>query len=144
MNQNAINIPKMQALILADQIYVDEETKKKVIAGTFSSLWSSQFPTQYQGMTKAYVSLTNCRGVTKLSLRWVDLKHDSVLMRSPTVSFESKDPLQTIDFIMDIPPFPMPYPGHFAFELYCNDQRLGALRVSVGLRTEGPLQGESQ
>ena len=123
--------PVLQALILADDIYTDQQTGKKVIAGTFGCLWASEFPTQFSRKTKAYVNLTNCHGKLVLKLQWIDLKDDSVLMASPEIQIQVDDPLVNCEVIIEVPGFPLPHEGMFAFELYCNEHRLGALRIVV-------------
>jgi hypothetical protein len=131
--------PTLQALILADDVYIDRDTGKKVIAGTFKDLQSSEFPASFARTTKAFISLTGARGDLRLQLRWVDLADDRVWMESPELVHNTKDndPLMTYEFIIAVPGFPMPHPGHFAFEVYCNDQRLGALRMVVLKRETG-------
>lgn len=117
--------------MLADDVFVDCCTKKKVISGTFNRLWSSEFPTQFSRATKAYVVLTNCRGKVNLELRYVDLLDDSVLMQTQALELEGSDPLSSVEFIIEVPPFPMPHDGYYAFELYCGANRLGGMRLRV-------------
>jgi len=43
----------------------------------------------------------------------------------------SDDPLKTVEAILPVPPLPTPHPGVYALELYCDDESLGALRVTA-------------
>ena len=124
--------PILQSLVLADEIYVDERTKKKVIAGTFNQLWTQKFPAAFSRTTKAYLALTNCRGVQKLKIRYVDLQDESVLTETSEIKITSNDPLQVQELIMEVPPFPMPHEGRYAFEVYVDGDRLGCVRINVG------------
>ena len=124
--------PELQAIVLADDVYTDAATKKKVIAGTFNALWSQKFPAKFGRTTKAYLVLANCHGTQRLKVRYVDLQDESVLMESSEVSVTSKSPLERIEVVMEVPPFLMPHEGQYAFEVYCNGVRVGGIRISVG------------
>lgn len=128
--------PVLQALILADHIYQDKETGKKVIAGTFSQLWSAQFPNTFGRATYAYVCLTGLHGQTDLCLRYRDLRTHEVLLESPHIQLNCSDPLQSIELIIVVPPFPMPHEGVYAFELHASGRMLGSVRISVGKRED--------
>ena len=124
--------PILQAIVLADDVYTDAATKKKVIAGTFNQLWTSKFPAQLGRTTKAYLVLTNCHGSQKLQIRYVDLKDGSILLESPEVELAIRDPLAINEVVMEVPPFPMPHEGKYDFEVYCNGSNLGHIQINVG------------
>ena len=120
--------PVLQALVLADHIYVDPDTQKKTIIGTFNTIWSNQFPNQLNKSTFAYVSLTEVQGKIPLQLRYVDLQDNKLLIKLD-FEVESSDPLTSIELIFAVPPFPMPQEGVFAFEVVYDDVSIGSLRV---------------
>lgn len=123
-------LPRLQALVLADHIYQDAATGKKVVAGTFNRLWAETFPTQFGRPTFAYVSLTEIRGKVTVSLRYVDNQDLSVLMETK-LAIEGDDPLETLEVGIPVPGFPMPHPGSYSFELHANGEKLGSMRVNV-------------
>ena len=124
--------PILQAAILADDVYTDAASKKKIIAGTFNQLWSSKFPSQLTRTTKAYLVLTNCHGPQKLKIRYVDLEDGGVLLESPEIELAINDPLERHEVVMEVPPFPMPHEGKYDFEVYCNGSNLGHIQINVG------------
>ena len=124
--------PILQAVVLADDVYIDAATNKKIIAGTFNRLWAKEFPTQFGRCTKAFLVLTNCHGSQKLQIRYVDLRDGSVLLESPEVELTINDPLATNEVVMEVPPFPMPHEGKYDFEVYCNGAPIGSICLSVG------------
>ncbi len=136
--------PRLQALILADHVYADAQTGKKVIAGTFNRLWARSFPTQFSRNTFAYISLTDIRGRVSLELRYVDNQDLSILLRAEPLEVEGSDPLATLDFAMPIPPFPMPHPGSYSFELHANGEKLGSVRVLVARLPEEQVPEEQE
>jgi len=121
--------PTLQALVLADHIYTDAQTGKRVVAGTFRRLLTEklggQGPTTY-----AYISLTSIRDEVCLALRYVDLDDNSVLLETE-FKVVCDDPLATVEMSVQVPPLPTPHEGVFAFELLCNDVQLGSLRIRV-------------
>lgn len=125
-----MNLPVLQALVLADHVYDDRQTRKKVIAGTFNQLWSKQFPDRFSRTTFAFISLTDVRGEQKLMLRYVDLADNAVLMETH-FAVRSGDPLESVEIVIEIPPFPMPHPGAYAFEVLAGSEPLGSLRMTV-------------
>jgi hypothetical protein len=127
-----VTVPVLQALVLADQIYVDKLTGKKVIAGTFNTLWAPEFPAQFPRETWAYICMTEVRGRLSVVLKYVDLLDNSVLMETNAITVDSGgDPLASVELAVVVPGFPMPRAGTYAFELYSGDRLLGALRVRV-------------
>ncbi len=121
--------PILQALVLADHVHIDRGTLKSYVLGTFNELRSSEFPSTMDHATFAFISLTDVRGEVTILLRYVDLSDNKVLMESKGVTITGRDPLVTIEFAVQIPPFPMPHEGTYAFEVYANDEMIGAKRL---------------
>ena len=126
--------PVLQALVLADNVYQDGRTGKMVIAGTFSKLWATQFPAKLGRTTQAYICLTELQGSVTLSLRYLDLQTNELLLKSPDIVVNSENPLATVQLVTEVPPFPMPHEGFYVFELLAGDEPLGSLRIEVGKR----------
>ena len=123
--------PVLQALVLADHVYVDAQTGKKVIAGTFNELRAAEFPTHFAHVTFAYLCLTDLRGETTLDLRYVELSSGEVLMQLADVPVATDSPLDSTELILEVPEFPMPHPGSFALEVHCAGALLGFLRIGI-------------
>ena len=130
-NKKPIPNPTLQTIVLADHVYIDALTQKKVIAGTFNQLRSPQFPAKLARNTGAYLVLANCHGELRLQIRYVDLRDESVLMSSSELVIRTNNPLQANEVVMDVPPFPMPHEGQYAFEVYCNGNQIGGIRIVV-------------
>lgn len=128
--------PTLQALVLADHIYVDRFTGKNVIAGTFNRLWAEKFPQQLSRATFAYICLTNIHAATRLMLCFVDLKTHNVIMKTRSIEVKVDNPLVSTELIIQIPPFPMPAPGFYAFELHAGDEMVGSLRIQMALKKD--------
>jgi hypothetical protein len=145
--------PILQALLVADHVYIDAVTGKKVVAGIFHrlSLTKAAPPHPEAEGSKlrikiplgghrasspfCYISLTELRGEQPFSLRYVHLDQDKVVFHFEfTVS--SKDPLQTQEIVLPLPTLPVDPSGTYALELLWNQEPLGSHRINVDHREE--------
>ncbi len=141
--------PVLQALLLADHVYQDAATGKKVIAGTFNQLrfFKKQRPGSpedvesagaqqqvfggvHSGSPYVYISLTDIRGSVSCVLRYVDLEDNKALLETE-FSITCGDPLETREIIVPMPPLPAGKAGIHALELLCDDAPVGSLRITV-------------
>jgi hypothetical protein len=140
--------PILQSLLLADKVYEDKATGKKIIAGIFNKLLLAQDPPPptgngagehrtpampvgiHAGSPSLYISLVDCKGKLPLSLRFVDLADNKVLMHAE-LSVECSDPLATVEIVIPMPPLDTPRPGVYALELLYDDGPLGSLRITA-------------
>jgi hypothetical protein len=129
--------PVLQALVLADHIYEDKRTGKKVIVGTFNRIWAKEFPSVLGRSTFAYLCLTDVDGTAELQLRYTDLTDHSVLTESTRAPISARDRLSSSEIIIEVPPLPMPHEGAYAFEAYVDDRLIGSLRITAGRPDEG-------
>ncbi|OHB71405.1 MAG: hypothetical protein A2V70_15735 [Planctomycetes bacterium RBG_13_63_9] len=138
--------PVLQALVLAERVYTDI-TGKKIIAGTFNRVQftrTTQFVQERQspsGETKyfvrggvhggspyAYISLTDVVDNTQLTLQFVNLTKNVVILEQQlTVQCDGR--LQTIEIVAPLPPLPVCEAGVYAFEVVCEEAILGSHRV---------------
>jgi hypothetical protein len=129
--------PVLQAFVLADHVYTDAHTGKKVIAGTFNQLWADKYPTQFATATTAYLALRELAGEAQIVLKFASLKDQRVHLQSQPMQVSAPDPRATAELVIAIPPFPMPEPGDYALEAYADDALLGMVRMRLGVRGEG-------
>ncbi|MCC7293465.1 MAG: hypothetical protein IT449_15505 [Phycisphaerales bacterium] len=127
--------PVLQALVLADHIYTDT-TGKKVICGTFSQIWSLQFPNAFSRTTWAYIVLADVMQPTQIQLRFVYLNDNRILMQSRPVTVKSVDPLTPLEVSMEVPNLPLPAEGAYSLECWTNGTMIGSLRLKVSKREE--------
>lgn len=146
--------PRVQAILIADNVYEDKSTGKKVVTGIFDNLSfinAQQFQERIQkqceeegvegaerripgglvsGSPTCYIRLTDVRGQQAFVLRYVYINEDQVLL---TTAFQvnSNDPLRAIDVILPLPPLPANKEGTFALELVWNNDVIGSHRVTV-------------
>ncbi len=142
--------PVLQALLLADQVYIDQATGKKVIAGVFHEYrfkrlpqgddqgrrmadqqTTGQQPLRVAGSPTAYISVTELRKTTDFELRYVDLVDNSILMKATIPVQATHDPLKTYEMIVALPSLPIPHKGNFALELLVDGELIGSHRIEA-------------
>ncbi len=138
--------PVLQALVLAEKVYEDK-TGKKIIAGTFDTVCLRARADVIQevespngetkqlvqggvrgGSPSAYISITDVLDETELTLQFVDLTRNVVLLETRLV-IKCKDRLGTIEIVTPLPPLPISKGGTYALEVVCEGQILGSHRI---------------
>ena len=135
--------PIIQALLLADNVYSDAETGKRVIAGVFDSVTLPEIPGHFLKVTSLYVSLTELRGEVEVMLRYVDLDSNEVLMENGPTRLQCDDPLASVDLTVQVPPLPVPHEGVFALEVHAGNELIGMLRITAAL-VQQAQEGEGE
>lgn len=141
--------PRLQALLIADHVYVDAATGKKVVAGIFHRMFFVSPKVNQEVIEEAgkvrlkippgghragspfcYISLTEVRTKEHFVLRYINLENDQALFQAE-FDVEHHNPLDTIEVVLPLPLLPAEKEGHFALELLWNDVHLGSHRINV-------------
>lgn len=134
--------PILQALLVADAIYVDASTGKKIIAGTFNRLVCEDFPATTVVSKHALISLTDVHRSVEIGLRFVDLSTGESLLELHGLVVEADDPLETVELVVELPPLPLPHAGAYALEVHWQDELLGLLRLYIDSPVKESPAGE--
>ncbi|MEX0938234.1 MAG: hypothetical protein WDZ59_10285 [Pirellulales bacterium] len=146
--------PVLQALLLADHVYTDSETGKRIVAGIFHRIqYTKPVPPERSEVGKVrvqvpitghtagspfcYFCLTEVYGRQPFQLRLVNLKDESVLLRTE-FTINCSDPLAVAEGVLGMPPFKIPEePGTLALELLWNEEPIGSYRIIVEEKSQG-------
>ena len=109
-------LPHVQAVILCDHIYRDEDSGKCVIAGTFNRVFLQEFPGSYQPAS-IYLNLSDFSGQHTVAFRFKRLADEEVLEESPAFELVHEDRREHHECIFDLPPLPFPEPGRYTLEI---------------------------
>ena len=138
--------PVLQALVLADRVYNDAQSGKKIIAGTFTRFWFSKAPAYKEidqpdgtkrrllagglqaGSPWMYLSLTDVIDGTKLILQFVKLEDQKILFGTEII-LKCDDRLKIVEVVMPLPMLPINGKGIYAFEVMCDGEMLGSYRI---------------
>jgi hypothetical protein len=125
--------PIAQAMVLCDGVWDDPTTGKNFLLGTFSSIAASSFPCQHREI-RVYVVLTDCRGVTPITLRlvYVDPKsNEDEQILETVMEVDSPHPLATGELVFGLRDVVLPRPGEYRFQLECRGAPLMERRLVV-------------
>ena len=144
--------PVLQALVLAERIYEDALSHKKIIAGTFNEVLLQRFETREveqadgtkqheipmvpggsdMGSPMAYISLTDVINGSKISLQMVNMTKNEVLFNID-VQIQVHDRLATVEIVVPLPPIRMfvNAAGTFSLDVVCLGELLGSHRILV-------------
>ena len=109
--------PILKALLLADHVYEDRATGKKIIAGTLNTAAVSEVELP----AYAYISLTEVHGTARLRLKHTDLSDGEPLLEFE-IGITGSDPLTIIELVVPFTPLPTPHAGYYALELWVQEQ----------------------
>ncbi|MDA9264555.1 MAG: hypothetical protein GWP41_02525 [Planctomycetia bacterium] len=137
-------VPLVQAILLCDRVYKDDDSTKCVLAGTFNKIRLPEFPAEYSPAT-LYINLSDFSGAHKVSFRFKRITDDSVLEESPEFEIYHDDRREHHECIFELPPMVFPEPGRYTWEIiYDGTELLGTADVEAVLLTEDFLSDENE
>lgn len=122
---------RLQALLLADHVYRDEDTGKHVIAGTFHQIDVGAVPATMSQSIGAFVSLLGVDGPTGIDVRFIERDSGEVLLGPRTLEVAGTDPQLPVEFAVQLPPLPLPRSGRYAVQVSTAGGLLGEAPVAV-------------
>jgi len=123
--------PHVQAIILCDHVYRDEESRKCVIAGTFNRVYLAEFPGEYHPAS-IYLNLSDFSGRHSLAFRFKRIADQAILDESPPFELIHKDRREHHECIFDLPPLEFPKPGRYTLEIiFDNEDVIGHADVEA-------------
>ena len=139
-------LPHVQAVILCDHIYRDDETGKCVLAGTFNRVFLEDFPGEYHPAA-IYLNLSDFAGRHVIQFRFVRLHDQKILDESPPFPIQHDDRREPHECIFDLPPLEFPGPGRYSLEILYDGDMIGHADVeavlpeeSIGRRRKGQTE----
>ncbi len=132
-------LPECVSIILCDDIYRDERTKKLVIVGTFNNINAHALPAIHQKLTVLF-TLTNARGEYEIALGIENARTGDLIveMKGPA---QLPDPLKIIDFNIELVGLPIPEAGKYWVVLKANDEIIAQRPFTV---TKVSQEGEGE
>ena len=129
-------VPLVQAILLCDRVYKDDDSTKCVLAGTFNKVRLAEFPAEYAPAT-LYINLSDFSGLHKISFRFKRLVDDMILEESPEFEIYHDDRREHHECIFELPPMEFPEPGRYTWEVVFNrTETLGTADVEAVLMEE--------
>lgn len=121
-------VPNVLAMLLCDQVIVEEKTKKKSLIGIFDNLYGINFPAPRD--CAIYVKLADAEGHYDLNIRIVNLK-DEGLLGEFNLGADIATRTGPAEFVIQYGGLPFPEPGKFEFQLFANGMYLARITMNV-------------
>lgn len=131
-------VPTVQAILVCERIITESGTNKKTLIGVFDAVG---LPVSQEGPPPAilgvhlFARLYDAAGRYSFRVDFVQADTERRIGQAWTEPVELEDPLSAFDFILPLPPLPLPDPGRYEFRLYANDVYLA--HVGMRVRREG-------
>ena len=104
-------LPECLSVIICDEIYRDEVSKKLILVGVFNLIKAAAFPVKHPRMTVLF-TLTNGQGTYDMSL---SIEHASTGDAIAEIKgpLKLQDPLEIVDFNVELGGLQFPEPGKY-------------------------------
>lgn len=104
-------LPECLSVIICDEIYRDEVSKKLILVGVFNVIKAAAFPAKHPRMTVLF-TLTNGQGTYDMSL---SLEHASTGAAIAEIKgpLKLQNPLEIVDFNVELGGLQFPEPGKY-------------------------------
>jgi hypothetical protein len=128
-------IPSVVAMLVCDQVIVEQGTGKKSLIGVFENVNSTAFP--MQARLAIYAKLVDASGHYDFLIRLVNLKDETKVAE---IKAEANiDPMAPAEFAINFVGMIFPEPGKYEFQLYANGTYLHRVTMNAIL-----IQGGTQ
>jgi hypothetical protein len=128
--------PSSKALLICDHVIEDKNNGKKSVIGIFTHITSAGFPC-IQHQLSVYFCISNADGPYIFTLDLVYMNDGKTYGQGVLSEVRINDPLQTVDFAMEISPVFFPAAGTYEFRLYANGEFLESKDFFLKLVPQG-------
>jgi hypothetical protein len=136
-------VPSVVAMLICDQIIIEQGTNKKNLIGVFDNFYSLVFPALLQRIA-IYVKLADAQGDYLFKLRFVNLRDESLVAE---IGIQTKivDSTEHSELALNFS-VPVPAEGKYEFQLYAADEYLHRVTLNAKMSPlpQGGIQWQRQ
>jgi len=128
-------VPSVLAMLVCDQVIIDQLSNKKSIIGVFDNINASAFPALVN--CAVYAKLADAEGKYKFKLRVVNLKDESLIIELEVdgTANSQTEPTELALYLMGVP---LPERGKYELQLYANGIYLSRITMRALQVTPSP------
>ena len=134
--------PTVTAMLVCDQIVVEQGTNKKSLIGVFEVINALGFPT-FVPRLSVYVRLVDASGKYPFKLRLVKLK-DETMVADVDLEANISDQAHASELVFNFIGLGIPEPGKYEFQLYTRDIYLHRVTMEIQQVRGGNLSWQPQ
>lgn len=133
-------IPSLLAMLICDQVIIDQQTKKKSLIGVFDNVNAFVFPAAIN--CAVYAKLADAEGEYRFKVRLVNLK-DEQLLGEMEVPANVQTQTEPADMVIQLMGAVFPAAGKYEVQLYANDVYLGRVTMrAIQVNAPGAMPWE--
>jgi len=125
-------VPVPLAMILCDNVIIDQRTDKKSLIGIFSNIAADSFPYRSQHFS-IFISLTDGHGEYTGRLLCTDDERHSIFEATGNIMFPG-GAKTVVEMVYDIGGLVFHHRGTYNFSFYCNDEIIISRECRVVLK----------
>ncbi len=132
--------PSLNAMLICDQTFQDEQSGKMTLVGVFETIRAYQFPARH-GRLCVYAKLADLQGEYRFRLELVQLEELKVVGQGQfSATFSDRMAPVELGFLILDTVFERP--ARYEFRLYANERWVGSKTLSVAQAPAGRPQAE--
>lgn len=120
--------PMLLSAIICDRVIFDRITGMPSLINIIQNVNSPKFPVRHASLI-FFCELTDGRGVTKTSVRLVDVQNNEKVLFEQHGNVEFKDVQQVVSLAVNLQGVVFETPGEYRFQLFANERLLGERRI---------------
>ena len=120
--------PMLLSAIICDRVIFDRITGMPSLINIMQNINSPKFPVRHASLI-FFCELTDGHGVTKTSVRLVDVQNDEKVLFEQHGNVEFKDVKQVVSLAVNLQGVVFEAPGEYRFQLFANEHLLGERRI---------------
>jgi len=134
--------PMLLSAIICDRVIFDRITGMASLINIMQNINSPKFPVRHASLI-FFCELTDGHGVTKTSVRLVDVQNDEKVLFEQHGNVEFKDVKQVVSLAVNLQGVVFEAPGEYRFQLFANEHLLGERRI-ICRQVKMPPQAKPQ
>jgi hypothetical protein len=140
MTKENRELPIVQAFLLAEDIYEDVRTSKKIIVGIFNSVILRKIPGMLDNDGLLFLSITNLHRDAKIHFDFIRLSDRKNIAHYDFTVNSGNSPQASQTWAIPLQRFFIEEPGNYAFDLLCEGRPLATQRLLVSRQPDGAIQ----
>jgi len=120
--------PMLLSSIICDRVIFDRITGMPSLINIIQNVNSPKFPVRHASLI-FFCELTDGHGITKTSVRLVDVNNDEKVLFEQHGNVEFKDVKQVVSLAVNLQGIVFETPGEYRFQLFANEHMLGERRI---------------
>lgn len=132
-------LPKINAMLLCDNIITEVGTNKKSLIGIFENIAASVFPCQHYKLS-VYIKFTSAQGKYNFRLELVDASNNKIIETGEDLELNVSDKLGSYELTFNRMGLKFEQEGKYEFRIFADNRIFGSKTFSVIKNPQPPVK----